>query len=559
MSPRSRGRKPHHKPHARRDPRRENARAARQTLPDELLATMLSAGRDIVRGDGPFEAETIASSLIGIWWGRELIDADIDEVIGEAIIEEAARRRTPESLALLSAMAAVTQGRLAIKAATAANTLDEHGVRAPSWLALIGKPNPVACYRTWDTTGDGFNVISLFAYEGQTPHATLVFVDRNLGGLAKDAWAVAEGEELVSRFRDACRIQAGMNMDTVDPAEARALVERAIAVAERALPYDPPISDESRSNHALALARMRLLPEHPRPHQVVVAQDQPFHGDGFDEERRRFLETPEIKALGRPRIVRNCVDAILDYADLYDDGRLLRVSAVKIEVLLNDWLPNWAELSASEVDVMPEVLELWCRHAASRTALPKDALVATIASIDRFGPGLTEGAMAAGRSELVYLREHITGRDIWERTDCTRRLVFSLLTVPGPFTFGGEWNSIEDDLQSVAESAHPEYAEELDAEDDTERTVDGVNPRMHVAMHSIVANQLWLDEPPDVWATVRRIQLGGYDQHEIHHMLMNALGEPIRRTLVEEEDFDVDLYRDRLAALPGSWEAERPS
>ena len=298
MSPKSRGRRPQHKPHAKRDPRREKARVARQTMPAELLTTMLSAGKDIVRADGPFEAETIAGSLVGTWWGGELIDADVDEVIGEAIVEEAARQRTPESLALLSAMAAVTHGRLAIKATSAADTLDRQGALPPTWRPQIGKPDPVACYRTWDTTGDGFNVISLFAYDGEPAHAVLVYIDRNLGGLAKDAWAVAEGEELVSRFRAACRTDDGMQMDTLDPADARALVERAFAVTERALPYDPPVSDEARSNRALALARMRLLPEHPRPQEVVAPEDDVLRGDGYDQERRRFLATPSVKAWG---------------------------------------------------------------------------------------------------------------------------------------------------------------------------------------------------------------------------------------------------------------------
>ena len=153
----------------------------------------------------------------------------------------------------------------------------------------------------------------------------------------------------------------------------------------------------------------------------------------------------------------------------------------------------------------------------------------------------------------------MTGRDIWERADATRRLAFSLLIPPGPFTFGGQWSSIEDDLLSVIESAHPEYFEALVAEDDNERTVEGVNPHLHVALHAIISQQLWLDEPPEVWSTARRIQLGGYDQHEIHHMLMNALGEPMRRGLVEQQRLDVDLYRDLLAALPGSWEGQRSS
>ena len=60
------------------------------------------------------------------------------------------------------------------------------------------------------------------------------------------------------------------------------------------------------------------------------------------------------------------MEAILEFGTLFDDGRLLRVSPVKNELLLTDWLPRWAGLRASQIAVLPQILALWCRHAAVR-------------------------------------------------------------------------------------------------------------------------------------------------------------------------------------------------
>jgi light-regulated signal transduction histidine kinase (bacteriophytochrome) len=41
---------------------------------------------------------------------------------------------------------------------------------------------------------------------------------------------------------------------------------------------------------------------------------------------------------------------------------------------------------------------------------------------------------------------------------------------------------------------------------------DMINPALHIAMHEIVANQLWADNPPEVWAIAQRLLADGYDR-----------------------------------------------
>jgi hypothetical protein len=84
-----------------------------------------------------------------------------------------------------------------------------------------------------------------------------------------------------------------------------------------------------------------------------------------------------------------------------------------------------------------------------------------------------------------------------------------------------------------------------------------MNPRLHVAMHEVVANQMWNADPPEVWETAERLQGLGYERHEILHMLAGVVGENIWEMLAEKRRYDADSYRAALAALPESWEKER--
>jgi hypothetical protein len=115
------------------------------------------------------------------------------------------------------------------------------------------------------------------------------------------------------------------------------------------------------------------------------------------------------------------------------------------------------------------------------------------------------------------------------------------------------------DMRSlVIRHEHPEFDRAL-REGRREVEVDGepINPRLHFAMHEIVATQLWDDDPPEVWATAARLLDSGYDRHDILHMLAAPVAQQVWGTLHEERPYDRDLHVAALQALPASWEQER--
>jgi hypothetical protein len=112
-----------------------------------------------------------------------------------------------------------------------------------------------------------------------------------------------------------------------------------------------------------------------------------------------------------------------------------------------------------------------------------------------------------------------------------------------------------DDRALLIGAAHPE----LDTDQETV-VVDGreVNPRLHLALHEIVATQLVDHHPREVWDTAQRLRRLGYGRHEILHMLGSTVAGQLWGAVHDHRAYDVEGHRAALAALPDSWERQRP-
>lgn len=111
----------------------------------------------------------------------------------------------------------------------------------------------------------------------------------------------------------------------------------------------------------------------------------------------------------------------------------------------------------------------------------------------------------------------------------------------------------EDQLMQLLEARHAEFGDALRS--DEQMLVDGepFNPRLHLAMHQIVANQLLADDPSETWQTVQRLAGLGYDWHNTMHMIARLLRDDLDNALTEHREFDAADYARRLADLPGDW------
>ena len=117
----------------------------------------------------------------------------------------------------------------------------------------------------------------------------------------------------------------------------------------------------------------------------------------------------------------------------------------------------------------------------------------------------------------------------------------------------------EDERALLIEARHGEFADALQGDDDVMLDGEPVNPRLHVAMHQVVANQLLADDPPETWQTVQRLAGLGYDWHNIMHMIAALVTEDVYWALKEHRQPDPAVYARRLGELPGDWPPPEPA
>ena len=83
--------------------------------------------------------------------------------------------------------------------------------------------------------------------------------------------------------------------------------------------------------------------------------------------------------------------------------------------------------------------------------------------------------------------------------------------------------------------------------------MDGVNPRLHLAMREMVVNQLWDGEPAEVWPAALRLFATGADRHDVLHALADVAARHVWRAAQERRPYDTAAYAADLDALnPGS-------
>lgn len=105
-----------------------------------------------------------------------------------------------------------------------------------------------------------------------------------------------------------------------------------------------------------------------------------------------------------------------------------------------------------------------------------------------------------------------------------------------------------DERGLLIQGEHPEYHEAL-ADPSWAGEIDGVNPRLHLAVHEMIANQLWDGDPLEAWQAARRLRDSGMNRHDVLHELMAVAAKHLHPTLVRAEPFDIESYRRALNGL----------
>jgi hypothetical protein len=467
-----------------------------------VFKEMVQAARELLAVRSPLDAELMVSDMIGAWWGRRVRGGDVEQVLGEGLVDYAAKAGTPASLTLLICLAYLGTARQGAKAEGAALAMMESGVARPGWADRVGAVKPTGCYVSRDAYGDQDTVICTFAYSGQDRHALVMVVDHNMSGMARDAWVSSQVDILLEK----ARVEAAGNMmllfEEIEPQQARALLESAMK-ATREPKTPPPVSDSYSAYHAFARARLKALPpgrKRPAPLHIEAP---------YSRERRamlaaEFLASDAAEHLSDPSAASRCADHIIDYGCEQDFSRPLRVSPTKCETFLLDWLPRKVMLSVAEQEAMPHVLSAWVRFAARRTGLPDQGLKATLDAVWE----------ATGKFPEAYRDPTSFGLDrpLLERLlpdgdlSALARRAFAFPYLQG--THGG----VDLDGLNPADEADRRTLLEIDHV--------GTTDEEHLAWHEEIAARLWEGDPPQLWEAAQRLLDLGHDRHEVLHVLI---------------------------------------
>jgi hypothetical protein len=544
-------------------------RGAIQQPANPLFAEMLRAARELLAVRSPLDAELMVSELLGTWWrqppgpnGRAPARrrADVEELVGEGLVDYAADQGSPAALALLSGIACLGTTRQAIMAEQAALDLMDRGVARPGWAEHAGAVVAGDCYVNTDAYGDRDEVICVFSYAGQEEHALVVIVDYNAGGMIKDGWVTSQVGKLLAYCRDLDHPdRPKATFSQVDPPNARRLLQSALTVTETIA--DPPVSKSFPAYHAFIRARIRTLPPvQPGSRALVPAGVPAAHAErarqpgssrgqhatirpgagraggsraarpgqagliGPGASRRtawrrdyramlvaEFLASDEAEDLSDIKAASRCADHIVDYGCDQDFGRPLRVSPAKAETFLLDWLPRKVMLTPAEQHAMPHVLIAWSRWAGARSGLDIAAISKTL---DAVFDAMSTFTRVYRDPASFGLEPDLVGRLLPDRDlEALPRRAFAFGVLEG--TFRGT------DLSSL-DPADPEDRRLLLAADH-DQPGDAQVSSAHVDQHAALAERLWHGDPPELWDAAQRMLDLGMPRHDVVHELIHAL------------------------------------
>jgi hypothetical protein len=514
-------------------------RTAAVPPPNALFAELLRAARELLAVRSPLDAELMVSELLGTWYGHRWPrggdsagtprgggprtsagssgrrTATVEQLVGEGLVDYASRQRSPAALALLSGIACLGTPRQAAKAERAALDLIESGVHCPGWAEHLGAVTAGECYVNPDILGDQDEVICVFSYDGEEPHALVTVVDYNAEGMIRDGWVTSRVDKLLEHCREASRQRGAEGkyaFRQVDAGQARHMLEKALAATDGAT--DPPVSESFPSYHAFIRARIRALPPHRAPSLSSTAARR-LEAQAWSKDRRamlaaEFLASDEAEDLSDRGAASHCADRIIDFGCDQDFGRPLRMSPAKVETFLLGWLPRKVMLSYAEQDAMPHVLAAWVRWAGRRRGLDEAVVTETLEAVFNSMGMFAEAYRDPAEFGLDYalLRRLLPDSDL----EALPRRAFAFPVLEG-------WHNGTD--LSILDPSDPQDRRALLAADHATPSPGGVG--RHIERHLALADRLWRGDPPELWEAAQRLLDAGQDRHLVLHALMAVL------------------------------------
>ena len=344
---------------------------------------------DVQRLTGALDAELWASHLLGTMW-EERADLPLDEVqdyavvYGAPLVEAVARIDSVGARTALQAIAAVDDGELGVLAFELATHGHGHGP-APAWLADVGRATITSAAVMREVIfEDGYTMFLEGRHPGGETHAVGVYIDNNLGVMAKDILLADSIDVVGEALRHNPPADGDVLFERIETADAAAEIAAAMELTE--MTWDPPVSEDYAALRALARLRADEAPAR------AVRRDR----DELPAEREallhEFLSSPEGREFRADGNEACAASLAIDFCADYVDGRPLRWSPVVVELFMAGWLPRKVLADADLLSAVPVALEAWVRFAGRKRGIPQWAIDVTCQAISEWQDEMASAA-----------------------------------------------------------------------------------------------------------------------------------------------------------------------
>lgn len=369
--PKSKGRKK--KPPARQRAKRSPT-VSRLPPMASLVRPVLDGGRELLDMADPLDVEMWASDILSLWFKVPLPLVDQEEFerkIRNQIVRSAETKASAEAVAVLCAFTAMEPDPIARPATDAIARLTARGAVLPPWAeALNDGPEQVSGWMLTHPFGDQDGYHLDFRYPGHEAHTIVALIDKNIGGICKDAVCGIASDTIRAR----AEADGDVDVRDVDPIEAAPAILQAIEIGDQYIDND--WTPEFKTTRALLRARMHRLARDRRPDIREPLTDQ--KRDAIVGE---FLREVGEGHEAAERIAELAVDYACDYTP---DGDPFRWSPIVVECFLLGWLPRKALLDTGEIRAIPGVLKSWVGFALRKRGLKEPLIEESKAAVDDF-------------------------------------------------------------------------------------------------------------------------------------------------------------------------------
>jgi hypothetical protein len=487
----------------------------------------------LVKAEETLDVEIFTSDVLGMWWQEFPSDLDPERSMGIEVVTHALRRGTPSAMAMLCALAATATAEELREAAQECRAeLAAQGVAEPPWGSAIGRVEVGDCWQLSDVYGDQSTLCCEFGY-GTERHTLVALLDHgDMYDWAKDLWISAEPDAVLAELRETATKDPLMVLERIEPATARRLLESAIEGSDDPL-SELDLAKEFADHRAIALARCRAMPgpdEPPVPAEVSVAERA-----AIVEE---FLASPE--GGGLPPEAEHLAQIVVDFGADEDLGRPLRVSPGKTSALFAMWLSTDPTLDERHRAAVGSVYTAWNRWAAARMGLPEAAYEELDSAVAHCAGVFEEDYQQNARRAQELASRYLADLSDLEPDELDAAMIRRMFAVP-PLSKPGE------EMPDPSDSGERRAIIALEHED---VLFGSEEPDVHIAIHEALADQLWGNEPPEVWAAAQRLTASGQSRHDVLHQLCEVLVAHLGGLVGRDgEAKDDTAYRTALNAL----------